>query len=80
MDASPLILITSQDCHLCAHARQVLAALGVVAREIDAGSDEAAELAARGVPLAFLPVLVSGTHVLAYGRLSERALRGRLAA
>ncbi len=70
-----LLLITASDCHLCAHAREVLVALSVEAREIDADSDEVAELAARGVPLAFLPVLLDGERVLGFGRLSERRLR-----
>ena len=80
MDDAPLILITSPDCHLCAHGRAVLAALEIAVREIDVESEEADELARRGVPLAFLPVLVAGTRALAYGRLSERALRRKLAA
>ena len=69
-----LILVTGRDCHLCEHARQVLARLDVHAREVDVEGDEAAALAARGVPLSFLPVLVDGGRVLAYGRFSERRL------
>lgn len=75
MGKHDLILVTTSDCHLCAHARSVLAALALEAKEIDAESDEAAALAARGVPLAFLPVLTDGRRALAYGRLSERRLR-----
>jgi len=75
-----LVLVTSHDCHLCDHARAVLAALRIEAREIDVESDEAVVLAARGVPLAFLPVLSDGERALAYGRLSERRLRKDLAA
>lgn len=78
MSERRLVLITSAECRLCAHARRVLAALGLTAREIDAGSAEARALAAAGVPLAFLPVLWDGGRVVAYGRLSERALRRRL--
>ena len=37
-------------------------------------------LAARGVPLAFLPVLSDGERAIAYGRLSERRLQKDLAA
>ena len=73
-----LILVTGDDCHLCEHGRQVLAELGVGAREVDVDDDEAASLAARGVPLAFLPVLTDGHHVIAYGRFSERRLRKEL--
>jgi glutaredoxin len=75
MGNADLLLITARDCHLCVHARSVLAALSLDAREVDVDSDEAAELAARGVALAFLPVLFDGERVLAYGRLSERRLR-----
>jgi glutaredoxin len=80
MKSRELVLITGRSCHLCHHARDVLAGLGLAAREVDADSDEAGELARSGVPLAFLPVLLEGERVLSYGRLSERALRRRLAA
>ena len=70
-----LILVTGDECHLCEHGREVLAALGVVAREIPVESDEAAGLAAQGLPLAFLPVLTDGERVIAYGRFSEKRLR-----
>jgi len=79
MSGRSLVLVTSPDCHLCAHARSVLAALGLEAREIELDGDEAQALARRGVPLAVLPVLWDGERVLGYGRLSERALRKRLA-
>jgi len=74
------VLISSRDCHLCSHARAVLASLQLEAREIDVDSAEATQLATRGVPLAFLPVLWDGERVVAYGRLSEKALRKTLAA
>lgn len=80
MSERRLLLVTASDCHLCAHARRVLAELGLGAREVDVESPEARALAAAGVALAFLPVLWDGERVLAYGRLSERALRRRLAA
>lgn len=70
-----LLLITAPDCHLCAHARTVLTALGLSARELDVSHREAADIAARGIPFAFLPVLTDGERVLAYGRFSERQLR-----
>jgi glutaredoxin len=69
-----LVLVTTEDCDFCERAHEVLAGLGVKAREIDAGSDEARELAGRGLPLAFLPVLTDGDRVIAYGRFSERQL------
>ena len=52
--------------------------MSLTAREIDVTSHEADDLAARGIPLAFLPVLVEGGKVLAFGRLSERRLRKEL--
>ena len=73
-----LTLVTTDDCHFCERAREVLASLGVAAREISVGSEEAQELSARGIPLAFLPVLTDGVRVVAYGRLSEKRLRKEL--
>jgi hypothetical protein len=74
-----LTFVTSRDCHLCEHGHEVLAALGVQAHEIDVESADAEALTARGVPLAFLPVLWHGERVVAYGRLSEKRLRKELA-
>jgi glutaredoxin len=74
-----LILITTEDCHFCERAHGVLVALDVAAREVSVDSDEAAALAARGIPLAFLPVLTDGQRVVAYGRFSEKRLRKELA-
>ena len=73
--AADFVLVTSEGCHLCEHARTTLASLGLEARELSVDSEEARDLAALGVPLAFLPVLLEGTCVVAYGRLSERRLR-----
>ena len=73
--ADDLVLVTSEGCHLCEHARTTLANLGLEARELDVDSYEARRLATQGVPLAFLPVLLEGTCVVAFGRLSERRLR-----
>ena len=73
-----LIFVTGRYCHLCERGRDVLAGLGVCAREIDVYGDEAASLAARGVALSFLPVLTDGVRVLGYGRFSERRLRKEL--
>lgn len=75
-----LLLVTGEDCHLCEHGRRVLDVLGVEAREVPVDGEEAAALAGRGIPLAFLPVLTDGTRVVAYGRFSERRLRRELAA
>lgn len=73
-----LVYVTSPDCHLCAHGRDVLSTLHLEAHEISIESDEAEALAARGVPLAFLPVLWDGERVVAYGRFSEKRLRKEL--
>jgi hypothetical protein len=48
---SELVYVTTEDCHFCEHGRHVLDALGVARREIADGSDEAAALAERGIPL-----------------------------
>lgn len=69
-----LTLVTTDDCHFCARARTLLAALDVRAREIGVDSPEASVLAQRGLPLAFLPVLTDGERVIAYGRFSEKRL------
>lgn len=76
---SSLLFITTDDCHLCEHGREVLDRLGVERREISDSSEEAAGLAASGIPLAFMPVLTDGARVIAYGRLSEKRLRKELA-
>ena len=73
-----LILVTDDDCHLCEHGRRVLEALAVDAHEVAVGGGEAAALAARGIPLAVLPVLTDGTRLIAYGRFSEKRLRREL--
>ena len=73
-----LTLVTGADCHLCQHGRQVLRSLGVPFQEVDVSSTAAASIAEGGVPLAFLPVLVDGGQLVAYGRFSEKRLRKEL--
>ena len=73
-----LTLVTQDDCHFCERAHRLLAALGIGAREVAVDSTEAEELAARGIPLAFLPVLTDGERVVAYGRFSEGRLKKEL--
>jgi len=68
-------LVVSADCHLCDKARVLLERLGLPFREVDLEDGEAAELARRGVPVVFFPVLVNGERVLAYGDISEAELR-----
>lgn len=70
-----LILVVSADCHLCDNARALLARLGLAIREVDLEDDEADELARRGVPVVFFPVLVDGERVIAFGDISEDELR-----
>jgi hypothetical protein len=76
---SELVYITTEDCHLCEHSRGVLDELGVARREIAVDADEAVALAARGIPLSFMPVLTDGERVIAYGRFSTNRLRKELA-
>ena len=75
-----MILVTTENCHFCERAHDVLGTLGVEARELSVDSAEAEDLAASGIPLAFLPVLTDGNRVIAYGRFSEKRLRRELAA
>jgi hypothetical protein len=75
---SSLVYVTTEDCHFCAHGRQVLDELAVEREEITADSAQATALAARGIPLSFLPLLTDGERVIAYGRLSAKRLRREL--
>ena len=78
MTGQELVLVTSHDCHLCAHGQDVLARLSLAAHEVDIDSEEAQTLASAGAPLSFLPVLWNGSRVVAYGRFSEKRLRKEL--
>jgi hypothetical protein len=72
-----MVLLTAADCHLCEHAKGVLAELGLHWREVDADSDEGQRLASTAPP--FRPVLCdSEGRLIAYGRLSRRRLRKQL--
>ena len=76
------LLLTSTDCHLCEHGKQVLAQLateGLLSwRALDDDSREGCALADGAPPLR--PVLFDdGGRVLAYGRLSAKRLRRQLA-
>lgn len=75
-----LVLVVSADCRLCDEARALLARLCLPFREVDLGDDEAGDLARRGVPVVFFPVLVDGSRVVAYGEITEAELRRALAA
>ena len=74
-----LILVISADCKLCDRARALLWRLGLSFREVDLEDEEAGELARRGVPVVFFPVLVDAERVIAYGDISEEELRRALA-
>jgi glutaredoxin len=76
--AGELTLVTSPDCHFCERAHELLDELGIAARELAVDTEDAAALAARGIPLAFLPVLLDDERVVAYGRFSEKRLRKEL--
>ena len=69
------MLVVSADCRLCDKARALLTRLGHSFREVDLADDEAGELAGRGVPVVFFPVLVDGERVVAFGDISESELR-----
>ncbi len=78
MDEERLILVTTDGCHFCERAHELLAEIGIDACEVSVDSVEASELSASGIPLAFLPVLTDGERVVAYGRFSEKRLRKEL--
>lgn len=72
-----MVLLTASDCHLCEHAKGVLAQLGVDWREVHSESEEGQRLASTAPP--FRPVLYNGEGArVAYGRLSLRRLRKQL--
>ena len=75
---SDLVLVVSDDCKLCDRARALLGRLGIPFREVDLADAEAGELARRGVPVVFFPVLVDGERAIAYGDISESELRAEL--
>ncbi len=71
-------LLTLQDCHLCEHARDVLARLGserpIVVAETAWDSTEGQRLVQRdGIP--FAPAVYIDGSFAAYGRISDGALR-----
>lgn len=74
------IIVSTQDCHLCQRARDVLARLGALeVVELDWDSSEGQALVrAEGVP--FPPAVFVDGVFAAYGRVSEGALRKRLEA
>ena len=77
-----LVLVTTDDCHLCDHAHGVLSQLARQVQfelsEVDWETPEGQALVGSGgVP--FPPALYMDGGLVAYGRLSERRLRALLA-
>lgn len=79
MSEPSLVLVVSPDCTLCDRARALLDRLRIPYRELDIADDEAGDLARRGVPVVFFPVLVDGVRIVAYGDISEAELQQALA-
>jgi glutaredoxin len=78
----PLTLVSASDCHLCEQAHSVLDRLGsefpLEVIEVDWESPTGHSLtSSEGVP--FPPAVFLGGSLIGYGRISERALRRRLA-
>ena len=75
-------IVSTDDCHLCERARDVIAKVGgdaVEVAELDWDSPEGSALVrAEGIP--FPPAVFIDGVFAAYGRVSEGALRKRLEA
>jgi hypothetical protein len=75
-------LITATDCRLCEHARRVLSSIAeetrFVVSEVSWESDKGRALVTRD-GVAFPPAVYVDGVLAGYGRISERALRRRLA-
>jgi len=76
-----VVLLTKDDCHFCAQAKDVLARLrgeyGLRVREVVLESDEGRTLALESAA-PFPPVVFLNGKTFSYGRLSERKLRKAL--
>ena len=81
--ATAVTLLTSADCLMCEHAKQVLLDVGrdhpLVVEEIGLDTDRGRSLAAEHGVM-FAPGVLLDGRAFAYGRLSERKLRKALAA
>lgn len=75
-------LLTTSDCHLCAHARSVLARVAVdhplQVDEVRLDSTEGQVIATR-IGMLFAPGILLDGEPFGFGRLSERKLRKTLA-
>lgn len=78
----PVVLVTAPGCHLCAHARSVLAELGhdypMDTSEVDGDSLAGTGLLSRFRP-PFLPLLLVDGRPFGHGRISQRKLERHLA-
>lgn len=76
-----ITLLTQTDCHLCEHAKQVLARVGadhpLEVEEISLDADRGRALAAEAGVL-FAPGILLDGAPFGFGRLSERKLRRAL--
>ncbi|MGH3716869.1 MAG: glutaredoxin family protein [Micromonosporaceae bacterium] len=76
-------LLTQPDCHLCEHAKTVLARVSadhpLRVEEMPVDSEEGRRHAAR-IGMLFAPGVLIDGEPYGYGRLSERKLRKTLAA
>lgn len=73
-----LTLLTKADCVWCDRAKRLLAEVEAEVTEVSLDTTEGRELATRH-RLLFAPGLLHDDRLIAYGRLSERALRRELA-
>ncbi|WP_217549831.1 glutaredoxin domain-containing protein [Streptomyces sp. GbtcB6] len=73
-----LTLLTQADCAWCDRAKKLLAETDAEVTEVSVDTDQGRELAARH-RLLFTPGLLHDDRLIAYGRISERALRRELA-
>lgn len=73
-----LTLLTQADCAWCERTKKLLADIEAEVTEVPLDTDSGRELAARH-RLLFAPGLLYGDRLIAYGRISERALRRELA-
>ena len=73
-----LTILTQSDCAWCERAKKLLADVEAEVTEVSLDTDEGRELAARH-RLLFAPGLLHDDRLIAYGRISERALRRELA-
>lgn len=81
--ATAVTLLTSSDCRMCEHAKQVLADVGrdhlLDIEEVALDTDRGRSLATEHGVL-FAPGVLLDGRAFTYGRLSEKKLRKALAA